>query len=231
MRFMLKNAPASKSKVDLEQVAKKPKDFVKFDEDIVRNLHENLYVDTDGLEYMHGRNFTDETLDYFNIGYSSKQSMVTVPVYTHSGLLVGMVGRSVKEKRFKNTTGLPGTRIFFNVNNAKRYESCIVVESAFDAMTVHQAGFPNVVATLGGYLSKEKHELLSRYFNTLIIATDKDEAGISLGKTIDETFDGVCYWATPLFTAKDATDMSDEDIANAINNSITSIECRIRGII
>ena len=51
-------------------------------------------------------------------------------------------------------------------------------------MRVHQSGFPNVVATLGGHISGNNIKLLNRYFNKIIIMTDSDEAGRQLGLNI-----------------------------------------------
>jgi DNA primase len=158
--------------------------------------------------------------------------MVTVPVHSPDGICVGVVGRSVTQKEFKNSPGLPRNSTLFNIHRAKRVgANCIIVESSFDAMRVHQAGFPNVVATLGGHISSNNLSLLNRYFNRLIIMTDNDEAGRSLGNNIfNKLRNKDILWASYEYgkiyphNAKDAGDMTDEEIKLCINNSASHIE-------
>ena len=229
LRYVMKVAPKKDIAIDIEKNLSATEDFVEFDNSVIERLHESM--GGAGFDYMQGRGFTQETLDYFNIGYSLKQNMVTVPIYNHLGVPVGMVGRTIEKKAFKNTTGLPGTKVFFNLQNAKRYSTVIVNEASFDTMMVHQVGFPNVVATLGGYISNFKMDMLNRYFNTLIIATDKDAAGFKLGEQLQDGFIGNTLWATPLFTEKDACAMTNEDLRYAIQNAMSPIEKEMHGII
>jgi hypothetical protein len=64
----------------------------------------------------------------------------------------------------------------FNLHRAKRYgATVIIVESSFDVMRLHQAGYPNVIALLGGSLSPDHIAQLNRYFDTIIIMTDFDK--------------------------------------------------------
>lgn len=85
---------------------------------------------------------------HFDLGYSKNMDMVTVPVHSPDGTPIGLVGRSIKGKSFKNSTNLPKSKTLFNIHRAKKIgDHVIVVESSFDAIRVHQAGFPNVVAT------------------------------------------------------------------------------------
>ena len=46
-----------------------------------------------------------------------------------------------------------------------------------DVIAMYQAGFHNVVATLGTALTAEQARLISRYADDVIIAYDSDEAG------------------------------------------------------
>jgi DNA primase len=229
LRYVMKVAPQKDIAIDIEKNLSATEDFVEFDPEVIKRLHDSL--GGAGLEYMKQRGFTQETLDYFNIGYSLIQNMVTVPIYNHLGVPVGMVGRAMEKKAFKNTNGLPGTKVFFNLNNAKRYSAAIITEAAFDAMMIDQAGFPGAIATLGGYVSAFKMDMLNRYFNTLIIATDKDAAGLKLGEQLQDGFIGNVLWATPLFTEKDACAMSEEDLKYAIDNAMSPIEKEMHDII
>jgi DNA primase len=98
--------------------------------------------------------YNQKSLYYFELGYSENMGMVTVPVHSPDGMPIGIVGRSIEGKAFKNSTNLPKSKTLFNIHRAKKIgDHVIIVESSFDAIRVHQAGFPNVVATLGGFLS------------------------------------------------------------------------------
>jgi DNA primase len=160
--------------------------------------------------------------------------MVVTPVHSPSGVPVGLVGRSISDKRFKNSNNLPRSKTMFNIHRAKKIgDRVIVVESNSDAIRVHQAGFPNVVATLGGHISGENLSLLNRYFNTVIIMTDADKAGRDLGSAIAYKLSNKnILWASHSYGriypegAKDAGDMSDEDIKACITNAISNFEYR-----
>ncbi len=175
-----------------------------------------------------------ESGKYFNLGYSKNMDMVTVPVHSPDGMPIGIVARSIEGKTFKNSTNLPKSKTLFNIHRAKKIgDHVIVVESSFDAIRVHQAGFPNVVATLGGFLSTEQHNLLNRHFNKITIMTDADTAGRELGKSIasklkfkDLLWASYEYGRIYPHDAKDAGDMTDEEIKTCIKNSVSDIEYR-----
>jgi DNA primase len=122
----------------------------------------------------------------------------------------------------------------FNIHRAKRIgDHVIVVESSFDAIRVHQAGFPNVVATLGGHVSQDNIKLLNRYFNKIIIMTDADRAGRELGYVLSNKLRNKdLLWASYEYgkiyphEAKDAGDMTDEEIKACIKNAVSDIEYR-----
>lgn len=235
LRYIMSNEPSAADSFD-DQIEKElmiKDDFTVFDPLIMGRLADALFTEEGGpgLDYMHGRKFIDDTLRSFAIGYSVKNKMVTVPVYSHTSIPVGIVGRSIEGKRFKNSPGLPGTKVFFNLHRAMRKSSTvIVVESSFDAMRVHQAGYPNVVATLGGYVSPEKMSLLNRYFDRLIIATDSDEAGRKLADQLQNSFSREVLWAINsrgmIYPrgAKDLGELEDHEINDLIKNAIGHIE-------
>ncbi len=191
-----------------------------------------LFPNSPAHAYMRDRGFTDLTLRHFDVGYSADdpREMVTVPVHDPDGLTIGFVGRSIREKRFQNSDDLPKSKTLFNFHRAKRTGgSVIVIESSFDAMRVHQAGYPNVVATLGSSLSIHQSELLGRTFDTIINMQDWDEAGRALGHKIESTLKHKdILWAgiEGLYprNVKDATDMTDEEIRECLRNAVSSYQ-------
>ena len=138
-------------------------DLKEFDMSIITKLSSEMSGSNDGRDYMHMRGFTDQTILDFDIGFSSNQQMVTVPVHSADGKCIGIVGRHITEKRFKNSPGLPKSKTVFNIHRAKKVSPvAIVTEASFDAMRLHQAGFPNGVATLGGHISNDSINLLNK---------------------------------------------------------------------
>ena len=208
--------------------------FTEFSQQTLDELYNNLGSNPHAQEYFRHRGINDESMHYFKLGYSSNMGMVIVPVHSPDGLPVGLVGRSVSEKKFKNSTNLPRSKTMFNIHRAKKIgDQIIIVESTFDAIRVHQAGFPNVVATLGGHISHDNISLLNRHFNKIIIMTDADQAGRELGMSIASRLKNKnILWASYEYgkiyphQAKDAGDMTDEEIKTCIKNSVSDIEYR-----
>lgn len=207
------------AKIEKEIVVKE--EFEEFDPSTVNRLHESLLNSERAKQYFAGRNIHLDAIKHFNLGYSEKQDMVTVPVYSHTNICVGFVGRSVEGKSFKNSTGLPRNKVLFNLNNCK-FQDIVIVESSFDAIRLWQLNIP-AVATLGANLGKNQLELLNKYAQKVILAMDQDEAGQKLSQSLNRGLN------VPLMTfdfpdgVKDIGDMSDEQILNSYK-SIKSLD-------
>ena len=216
-----------------ETMEDKP-DFEEFPKETLAKLNDDLVTEWRAQKYFESRNIFMDSGKYFNLGYSKNMDMVTVPVHSPDGIPIGIVGRSIEGKSFKNSTSLPKSKTLFNVHRAKKIgDHVIVVESSFDAIRVHQAGFPNVVATLGGFLSTDQKHILNRYFNKITIMTDADLAGRELGLSIanklrmkDILWASYTYGKIYPHDAKDAGDMTDEEIKTCIKNAVSDIEYR-----
>lgn len=151
-----------------------PPEFPSFSQDVLDRLKAD-FPGSPGYEYMIDRGFDDHTLDLYNIGYSSKNQMVSVPMHDAKGEPVGLIGRSIVGKSFKNSYRLPTSKTLWNIHRAKAKSDVVVVcEASFDAMRISQAGYPNVVACLGGNFSPYHADQLNRHFSTVIIMTDFD---------------------------------------------------------
>lgn len=179
-RLIIKAKSGGESLATQVERMRKKQDFVRFPkEGMLTRVAEQMWQgDRRGLDYMHSRGFEDETLRYFGVGYSAKQNMVIVPMHDPKGMPVGFIGRTAShsEKRFKNSQDLPSSLTLWNLHRAKKTGGTLIIcESCFDAMRIHQAGFPNVVASLGGYWNDHRRELVDKYFRTVIIMTDDDK--------------------------------------------------------
>ena len=216
-----------------EMLADKPV-FEEFPQETLDRLHADLAGNKNARDYLESRGISIESMRHFSLGYSPAMKMVVTPVHSPDSIPIGIVGRSIEGKTFKNSTSLPKSKTLFNIHRAKKIgDQVIVCESNFDAIRIHQAGFPNVVATLGGFLSNEQQSLLNRYFNKIIIMTDADEAGRELGRSIssklrnkDISWASYGYKEIYPHKAKDAGDLTEEEIKACIKNSVSDIEYR-----
>ena len=200
----------------LQQTLDKKVEFVEYDLVVIDKLNSNALNSSRAANYYKSRKITKDSVITYKLGYSEKQDMVTIPVYSPDGICLGFVGRSVEGKVFKNTPGLPKSKTLFNLHRAKRYDKVFVVESSFDAIRLEQVGV-HAVATLGATISKEQRKLLKQYFNQVIVLGDNDEAGQNMSKKMIAYFGTGCI-APPLPDGvKDVSDLSDEDLKKFID--------------
>jgi 5S rRNA maturation endonuclease (ribonuclease M5) len=198
----------------------------------VDELADNLWNDQRALDYLRKeRGFEDDTLRAFEVGYDPEKDMVVVPIHDRNGNPIGVNGRSVVGKQFKLSRRIPRNKVLFNMHRAKQAGgTAIVCESQFDVMRIHQAGFPNAVCALGSYISKEQAALLQRYFDRVIIMMDADKPGRKAGHTLSAMLRSMrVEWAIHDWGviyphgAKDAGDMTDEEIRYVINNAVSDV--------
>lgn len=222
-----------------------------FPQDLINEMADRLWT-SPAYEYMRGRGFDDKTLAYFQIGYSEKKKLVAIPVHDWDAMPVGVIGRTLIGKRFENSKNIPTKKTLFNIHRAKKVsDKVVVVESAMDAMRIHQAGFPNVVSTNGGWFTESHQQILNKYFNEIIIMTDNDSPedhrmtnckkcsntciGHSPGRVLGEKISNAMNnkrvkWASAGYGvllpngAKDPGDLTESQISDCIANAVSSIE-------
>ena len=207
-------------------------EFEEFSQKTLDDLYQHLGRSENAKSYFKSRHITEESMHHFKLGFSNTQKMVTVPLHSPDGLPVGIIGRSIEGKSFKNSPNLPRNKTMFNLHKAKREGgTIIVVESSFDAIRLWQAGFPNAVATLGGNISEVNINNLNKYSSTIIIMTDADAAGKALGNTIATKLKNknvlwACYdsFVTYPHNAKDVGDLTDEEIKQCVKNAVPHFE-------
>ena len=116
--------------------------------------------------------------------YDSFRNRVMVPIIDARGNVVAFGGRVLDDSKPKyinssDTLVYKKSLGVFGLNFAKnsKERSLILVEGYMDAISLHQAGFDNVIACLGTALTSEMAHLLSRYCEEVILSYDADEAG------------------------------------------------------
>jgi len=186
-------------------------DFVQYDELLIKRLGKQALESPRAVRYFEGRKITKDSIQKFDLGYSEKQDSVTVPMHSPDGLCLGFVARTVEGKEFKNTPGLPKSKILFNLHRVKTSSIVYVVESSFDAIRLDQVGFP-AVATLGANVSASQTKLLEKYFNNVVLVADNDEAGAIMRDKLIEKLGSLITVITIDKKYKDIGDMDDEAI-------------------
>jgi DNA primase len=140
-------------------------------------------------------------------------------------MCLGFVARTIEGKEFKNTPGLPKSKILFNLNRVKTSSTVYIVESSFDAIRLDQVGFP-AVATLGANVSVSQIRLLEKYFNNVVLIADNDEAGVIMTDKLIEKLGSRVTVVNLDKKYKDIGDMDDESIRKLefqFDNSIASM--------
>lgn len=187
---------------------------------------DDIAVDYEGdvecLKTLIERDFTLETLKSFEIGYSKVRDRVVIPVRDHNYKVVAFIGRAIheyQEPRYLYSKGFKRAEVLFNLNNAKRYDEVIVCEGSLDAIKVHQAGFPGVVATLGAKVSPNQFSLMRKFFDTITVFSDSDLAGEQMKSDIILNCQGKNLQVMRIPDGlKDPGEMSKEQIHHSFNN-------------
>ena len=106
------------------------------------------------------------------------------PIVDLRGNIIGFGGRVLDDSKPKylNTGKTPvfdkGNNLF-SMNFAKNSSEkrLILAEGYMDVIAINQAGFENVVATLGTAITAEQARLISHYVDEVIIDYDRDSSG------------------------------------------------------
>ena len=116
--------------------------------------------------------------------YDAFRGRVMFPIVDLRGSVIGFGGRVLDDTKPKylNTNATPvfdKGRNLFSLNFAKDAASTtmILAEGYMDVISIHQAGFPNVVATLGTAITPDQARLIAQYAKEVVIAYDSDGAG------------------------------------------------------
>ncbi len=147
----------------------------------------------DLINVLHGKGYSDEEIIDAWLGAKSKttdkvydlfRNRVMFPIVDLRGNIIGFGGRVLDDStpKYLNTGKTPvfdkGSNLF-SMHFAKNADSkrLILCEGYMDVIAVNQAGFENVVATLGTAITPDQARLISHYCDEVVIAYDSDGAG------------------------------------------------------
>lgn len=112
-----------------------------------------------------------------------------IPIINAMNEVIGFGGRALKKTdvaKYKNTREtivFNKSKTLYNINLLKKLRKTqtindvIMVEGYMDTVSLYQAGFKNVVASMGTSLTQEQARLLKRYTDNVFISYDGDAAG------------------------------------------------------
>lgn len=142
--------------------------------------------------YLLQQGFTEEELLLADVSRRSRRgtlidtfrNRVIFPIVDLRGNVIGFGGRVLDDSqpKYLNTAQTPvfdKGKNLFSLQFAKNSvtTTLILAEGYMDVIAVHQAGFENVVATLGTAITPDQARKISQYAKTVIIAYDSDAAG------------------------------------------------------
>lgn len=116
--------------------------------------------------------------------YDFFRNRIIFPIVDVRGSVIAFGGRILGEgqPKYLNSSDTPvfkKSRNLFSLNFAKNSNSnaFILAEGYMDVIAMNQAGFENVVATLGTALTADQALIIRRYASEVILSYDSDEAG------------------------------------------------------
>ncbi len=111
------------------------------------------------------------------------------PIINAMDEVIAFGGRKLEKTNFAKYVNTRETIVFnkskslYNVNLLKKLKktqtisNVIVVEGYMDTLSLYEAGFKNVVASMGTSLTQEQARLIKRYSDNVLISYDGDGAG------------------------------------------------------
>ncbi len=159
-----------------------------------------------------------------------------IPIINNMDEVIAFGGRVLektdraKYKNTRDTVLFDKSKSLYNINLVKREKRTapipylIMLEGYMDVISLYQAGFHNVVASMGTSLTKEQVRLCKRYSDTVLISYDGDAAGQSANlrglRLLEE--EGVNLRVVPLTDGLDPDDMIVKKGADAYRECLSA---------
>ena len=167
------------------------------------------------------------------------------PIINAMDEVVAFGGRVLKKTEFAKYKNTKETLLFnksktlYNLNLLKKLrktqtiKEVIMVEGYMDTISLYQAGFKNVVASMGTSLTQEQARLIKRYADTVLISYDGDGAGQKANMRGLEILkdEGINVKVVPLPDGLDPDDVikqrGAEGYQNCLNNALPLIDYKL----
>lgn len=122
--------------------------------------------------------------------YDALAGRLIIPVIDQLGNVIAFCGRIIDNRKdvgkyvnTRETLVFTKGKTLFNLNNLKKLKNevgiknVIIVEGHMDVISLVEAGFENVVASMGTALTKDQARIIKRFTNDVYISYDGDFAG------------------------------------------------------
>lgn len=120
-------------------------------------------------------------------GYDRFRNRLMFPIRSATGKMAGFGARALNPDDMPKYLNSPKTELFdksqllYGMDLARRemraLNQAVIVEGYMDVIALHQAGFKNVVASMGTALTEEQFGILKRTTRNIVLALDADQAG------------------------------------------------------
>ena len=192
-RFYLNNLYSGKAGPHLEYIAKRGLTPV-----TLKKFGIGASLDYNSLPaFLLGRGYTPEECEESGACMKAQDGRLIdaqggrliIPIINNMDEVIAFGGRLLvksdraKYKNTRDTMLFDKSKNLYNINLVKKLKragaisSLIMVEGYMDAISLYQAGFENVVASMGTSLTKEQARLCKRYTDVVYISYDGDFAG------------------------------------------------------
>jgi len=138
---------------------------------------------TRATQYAQSRGVSFKTAEHFGMGIVSSGTLagrLILPLHWEDGTIIGYAHRDIVSQppgRWQNRKGVPRFAMLFNLHRVARGGPIIVTEGYLDCIKVWQAGYRNVVATMGSKVTSTQAAKLSAWSSGAAILFDGDKAG------------------------------------------------------
>lgn len=164
--------------------------YIKPDPQRLIRYRDELSSSTRALDYLNiQRGLNKETIDNFQLGYSSEMDAIVIPVFKR-GELINLRYRYVDQDKKPKYTQEKGCEVWiYNEDGISRGQSkggVLITEGEFDCMSAWQAGFKNVISPASGKDSYGVWIELLDSIPKVYIAYDNDKAGKTASLSLAE---------------------------------------------
>ncbi|NLL70602.1 MAG: DNA primase [Epulopiscium sp.] len=148
----------------------------------------------DLYQFLLNKGYTDRVLSQSGLVIPEKRTTgyfdrffnrLMFPIFDVHNRIIGFGGRVLGdgEPKYLNSPETPlfdkGKHLYgLNIARTARQDQILIVEGYMDVIALHQAGFSNVVASLGTAFTPYHAQLLRRYVREVVLIYDSDDAGI-----------------------------------------------------
>jgi len=177
-----------------------------------KRVHEDIY------KRVHE---SKEVINHFELGFDINKHKTIIPVRDAYRNLVGYSERASQSFGSRYIDRLKKSKYVYHLWHVKEYEEAIVTEGPFDVINAYALGFPNTIGLFGMRMSAKQETLILRYFKTLVLALDNDNAGREGIEFIKERLQGRINLGVFQFPPekKDLGELTKEELKTGMQNT------------